>query len=65
MEMAYVACDAHLARSAPKPHHLPAGLHALLGGTMTALVCAGWGFWMIADVVPGAIQGMVLVFGAA
>jgi hypothetical protein len=65
MEMAYVAYDAHLAHSAPKTHRVPAGLYALLGSTMTALAVAGWGLWMVNDVVPGAIRGMVLVFGAA
>jgi hypothetical protein len=64
MEMAYIAFDARLAHSAPKTHRVPAGLYALLGSTMAAVAFAGWGLWMISDVVPGAIQGMVLVFGS-
>jgi hypothetical protein len=65
MEMAYIVFDARLAHSTPKARHVPAGLYALLGGTLAALSFAGWGFWMINAVVPGAIQGMVQVFGGA
>jgi hypothetical protein len=63
--MAYSAYDTHLTRGAPKTHAAPAGLYAFLGGTMAALAFVGWGFWLIENVVPGAIRGMVLVFGAA
>jgi hypothetical protein len=65
MEMAYVAGDAHLAHRAAKTHAIPVGPYALLGGTMVVLVSIGGCFWLLESVVPGAIQGMVMVFGAA
>jgi hypothetical protein len=63
--MACSAYDTHLAHGTAKAHAAPAGLYAFLGGSMAALAFVGWGFWLIEDVVPGAIQGMVLMLGAA
>ena len=63
--MAYPAYDTHLTHSAPKTHAAPGGFYAFLGGTMAALAFVGWGFWLLESVAPGAIRGIVLVFGAA
>jgi hypothetical protein len=64
-KMAYIAFDTRLVHNTAKTRRVPAGLYYLLGGAMTALMVCGWGFWMINDVVPGAIQGMVLILGSA